>query len=234
MDWKNTTNFDAVIFDCDGTLASIEGIDELARMKNVYKQVEAITSKAMSEGGLNIHIYEKRLELTQPTKTNIEKLSQLYLDTLTPNTAEVIDILKSLSKTIYIVSAGILPAILPLAKQLNIAAKNVFAVDIYFNEYGQYLDFDRQSPLINTTGKVHIIKLLKQRHKNLLLIGDGKNDLAVASDITRFVGFGGNYYREAIKNGADFYIEKNDMTALLPLCLTESELNILKQSKDIV
>lgn len=41
---------DAVISDCDGTLSTIEGIDELARMNDVYAEISQLTQAAMTQG----------------------------------------------------------------------------------------------------------------------------------------------------------------------------------------
>ena len=43
-DWPG---FDFVFFDCDSTLSSIEGIDELARQKGKFNQVKQLTDAAM-------------------------------------------------------------------------------------------------------------------------------------------------------------------------------------------
>ena len=57
-----------VIFDCDSTLSRIEGIDELADIAGVTRQVRQMTDAAMAgEIGLE-EVYGKRLELIKPTQ----------------------------------------------------------------------------------------------------------------------------------------------------------------------
>ena len=110
-----------------------------------------------------------------------------------------------------------------LAAHLSIALSNVFAVEIFFDEDGRYLSFDEASPMTRTTGKREVIQQLKKQHPRLALIGDGANDLAASDCVTRFVGFGGNYYHPRVASQSEFYIETPSLLSVLPLCLTESE-----------
>jgi phosphoserine phosphatase len=48
-EWQPTIPFDAVIFDCDGTLSAVEGIDELAEKNAVGREVKALTQIAMGQ-----------------------------------------------------------------------------------------------------------------------------------------------------------------------------------------
>ena len=93
-------------------------------------------------------------------------------------------------------------------------------MNIHFDEQGHYRDFDRTSPLIHNQGKRIIVEQLKKQHANLLYLGDGLNDLAVRDLVTRFVGYGGWYYRQNIADQCEFYIKSPSLLALLPLALT--------------
>ena len=54
--------YELVFFDCDSTLSSIEGIDELARSKGKAERVGLLTNKAM-DGELDLaDVYGKRLK----------------------------------------------------------------------------------------------------------------------------------------------------------------------------
>ena len=86
--------FQSVIFDVDSTLCSIEGIDELARMKGVQDQIVPLTNQAM-EGKLSLEdVFSHRLEIIQPTERDIELLGNLYIQKLSSHIPEVIDELK--------------------------------------------------------------------------------------------------------------------------------------------
>lgn len=63
--WQLAMNISAIIFDCDSTLSSIEGIDELAETKNVQQEVSRLTELAMNKTGIN-----PLQETTEPSRTH--------------------------------------------------------------------------------------------------------------------------------------------------------------------
>lgn len=227
--WQLQTPIDAVIFDCDGTLSSIEGIDELAKNNGTTDIVQRLTADAMGKSGITPELYEKRLALVQPTQTQVLALGQQYIAHAVPEVGEIIQLLKRLNKTVYIVSAGLKPAVIQFADSLRVPAQNVFAVDVQFDAEGCYVDFDRHSTLIDRQGKREVVMQIKKQHPELAFVGDGLNDLAVRDLVARFVGYGGSYYRENIAVQCDFYIKTFSMATLLPLVLTPSEVNGLNE-----
>ena len=62
-DWQLKNPIEAIVFDCDGTLSAIEGVNELAKNSGVHQIIEELTHKAMSVAGLNPELYQKRLDL---------------------------------------------------------------------------------------------------------------------------------------------------------------------------
>lgn len=229
--WQPEYPFDAIIFDCDGTLSEIEGIDELARFNSVEDVIEELTAEAMGKTGLNPEVYEKRLQIVNPTLSQLLALGREYVTHLSPHATNVVEILRKFDKTIYLVSAGLFPAIAMLGAALQIPEKNIFGVNIKFNESGNYLDFERDSPLIQNKGKRIIIDELKAKHEAILYVGDGLNDLAVCDQVARFVGYGGKFYRQNIADMCDFYIQTRSFTPLLPLSLIRSEVEELSQDE---
>ena len=64
-----------VFFDCDSTLTTIEGIDELARMQGKEAEVAALTRQAM-EGKIALEtIYARRLRLLRPTRGQLREVA---------------------------------------------------------------------------------------------------------------------------------------------------------------
>ncbi len=234
LHWQLSLPLDAIIFDCDGTLSCIEGIDELAKNNGVGDAVTQLTHIAMSQTGITPKIYHERLQLVQPTLRDIETLGQRYIATLTPDTLDVIHIFQKMGKAIYIISAGVYPAVALLADFLNIPRAHVFAIDIAFDAHGNYLGFDRHSPLIRPIGKCSVVEAIKQKHPRLGYTGDGMNDMPVRPLVTRLVGFGGAYYRKNIAAMCEFYITANSMAPLLPLMLTEKEAHHLTQTEKVL
>ncbi len=219
-----TLPIEAIVFDCDGTLSYIEGIDELAKANKVAEPVVELTAAAMGQSGLNPELYNHRLNLVKPNLDQMTSLGNLYFQHRVMDILPVIQILKTLRKSIYIISAGLYPAVQHFGALLGIEAENIFAVNIHFDAKGHYLDFDRNSPLIYSDGKRTIIQKLKLIHNQIIHIGDGLNDYVVHDLVTRFIGYGGAFYRENIAQRCHYYISIPSMAPLLPLCLTAEEL----------
>lgn len=233
-DWQLQTPVSAIMFDCDGTLSAIEGVNELAKKKGVHQEVAALTEKAMGESGMNAVLYHKRLQLIQPQSEEVDALGQHYYLHIVPHVEEVIRIFKRFNKHIYVVSAGLYPAVSHFAARLQIPQKNIYAVPITFDAQGSFTDFDRSSPLITQNGKRLIAAELIARHKALIHIGDGLNDYVTHDLVTRFIGYGGVYYREIIAKQCQYYIHTHSMSALLPFVLTQEEVNqLLEEEKEI-
>lgn len=221
--WQLKTPISAVMFDCDGTLTTIEGIDELARSREVAEKVALLTETAMTTTGMNLELYQQRLQLVLPHQEQIIALGKDYFDHRVPDAEQVIQVFQRLNKAIYIISAGLYPSVAFFGNKLNIPRENIFAVDIQFDQQGNFADFDRMSPLVNRDGKRIIVNEVKKRYPELMYVGDGLNDYEVYDLTTRFVGFGGAFYRENIASRCQYYIKKLSMTPLLPLALTAVE-----------
>ena len=223
LNWQLPTPLDAIIFDCDGTLSQIEGINYLAAKNGVESKVRLLTEKAMSETGITADIYKKRLDLVRPTASQVATVGAAYYAHLSPEADQVITILQQLNKTIYVVSAGIQSAVEDFVKRLQISSAQVFGVDIYFDEQGNYRDYDPHSPMSGHLGKRQVVEKLRLKHRRLAFLGDGMNDIEAASAVDRFIGYGGAYFRKNIANLCDFYIECKSLSPVLPLCLTATE-----------
>ena len=206
---------DYVLFDCDSTLSSLEGIDELAKQIGVHDQLAPLTQAAM-EGEVKLdEIYKKRLELIQPDKHTIEWLAQRYIETLVTDADIVIEKLQKANKQIHIISGGLRQAILPLAKKLNIAEINVHAVDVYFDSNETYTGFNEQSPLARSGGKAVVSQQIIGESRKAVLIGDGVTDLEAQNERVHFIGFGGVIIRDLVRNQSKDYIEKSTLLPLL-------------------
>jgi len=232
LNWFLTSPLDAVIFDCDGTLSTIEGINELANLYHVGHIVQRLTEDAMGKQGMSEELYEKRLFLIKPQKKDVAAIGAAYIEHRIPSIENSIEIFQRLNKTIYIISAGLKPAVIPFGQFLKIPSDHIFAVDIHFNSRGEYLDFDHHSPMIQKNGKRIIVNQLQSKHHRMAYIGDGLNDYEVYNQVTRFVGFGGAFYRESIEKNCEFYIKTCDLTPLIPLLLTQQE-KLLLSSQEI-
>lgn len=209
-------SFEVICFDCDSTLSRIEGIDELARRQGVYAQVAALTEAAMNGEVPLQDVYAQRLDLIRPDQAAINWLADLYIEQLVDGVVETIQILQAAGKQIRIISGGLRQAILPLANYLSIPEDCVEAVDVVFDEAGDYQDFKRYSALTMTGGKARICRRIRMSYDNIVMVGDGQTDLEAKLSGAYMIGFGGVVYRAVVEHQADYYITANTMTAILP------------------
>ena len=221
--------YGTIVFDCDSTLSTIEGVEDLPRAGE--GTVHALTERAMN-GELPLEaVYRARLELIRPTQSEVTSVGRRYVETLVPGAQELFAALRFLEKRVRIVSGGLLPAVLTLGRHLGLGAEDIDAVDIYHDERGAYTGFDEHSPLARAGGKLEVLThLAASSDARLALVGDGATDLEAASACARFVAFGGVVRREAVFAGADVTCDVLDMAALLPLLVSDEELARLSQS----
>lgn len=232
--WQLDHPINAVVFDCDSTLSTIEGIDELAKHNGVGDEVESMTTIAMNNMGFHVDFYTKRLNLVSPKRDQLIQLGQIYYANQVLHANQVIQTLKRLQKNIYVVSAGLYPAVKAFGESLQIPGENIYAVNIHFDEQGNYLNYEHDSNLIGDDGKRGIVAELKARHEHIIHVGDGTNDIAVHDLVTRFIGFGGVAYREKVAALSQYYIHTPSIAPLLPLSLTQPEYEmLLPEEKEI-
>ncbi len=226
------TSFDLIFFDCDSTLSSIEGIDELARFKGKEWRVGVLTQKAM-DGELDLaEVYGKRLSAIRPTRGQLKAIEERYWQTLVPDAQAVIDALHFLKKQVFIISGGLAGPVRGFGQRLGVPPENIRAVELEYNELSgdwwryyepgtmhnqTYLDYD-DSPLTVSSGKPQIVReLAAGKVGRKLMIGDGASDLATRGEVDLFVGFGGVVARPKVKSGSDVFLEVNSLAPILPM-----------------
>jgi phosphoserine phosphatase len=226
--------YDLVFFDCDSTLTGIEGIDELARLKGLFDEVQQLTAAAM-DGEVHLSsVYDRRLELLRPTRADMRAVEQLYRANVVPNARELVAALRFLERQVFIVSGGLAPAVIPFGQSLGVPRQNIQAVDLAFNRLaGRWWDYHRDrggfnpderyldheaGPLTETHGKAAIVRQLRAGyHGRALLVGDGISDLMARPAVDLLVGFSGVVRRERVAAQADVFIECDSLAPILPL-----------------
>jgi phosphoserine phosphatase len=193
--------------DVDSTVSGIEGIDWLAQRhgREIAADIARLTADAM-RGAIPLEeVYGRRLMLIRPSRGDIEALSKAYLAAIAPDCPTTIASFREAGIRLGLVSGGIRQALLPLAKHLGIDASDLHAVDLEFDDAGNYAGFDASSPLTTSDGKGPIVASLGFPHP-ILAVGDGHTDLAMRSAVDSFAAFTGFVSREAVVRGADFVI----------------------------
>ena len=209
---------DGVLFDCDSTLSSVEGIDELAANAGCRDEIAALTDQAMNGEVPLEAVYSKRLDIIQPHRDDLAAIAQHYLDTITTGAAETITTLQNRGIKVGIISGGLRDAILPLAKKLGIDETDVHAVELDFDDDGSYRAV-KPSPLTTANGKRKIAAAWKQRHSlsHTVLIGDGASDVAALGGVDAVIGYGGIVIRANVEQTATLFYREQDLRGLLPI-----------------
>ncbi|MEJ2050666.1 MAG: HAD-IB family phosphatase [Calditrichota bacterium] len=224
----NRTTFSSILFDFDGTLTSIDGMEFLAELQNLTNELNTITRTFRNTFSVTSDLYQKRMELLRPQRSHLEKLVDAYRQHLVPGAVQVCEMLHGLGKEIYILSGGIRNAIEPIGKSLRISPDHIFGVEVYFDPEGRFIGYDSNSPLTDIIGKKEIILNLTPSSP-VAFIGDGTNDVAAREVVDKFIGYGGATYRPPIEEASDTYISDPDLTSVLPEILTTAELRQVQE-----
>ncbi|MGL4399468.1 MAG: HAD-IB family phosphatase [Luteolibacter sp.] len=208
--------------DCDSTLSTIEGIDELARAKgdDVFARVVELTHAAMNGDVPITEVFPRRMELIRPDSALCEEIGALYVQTIVPGAEDLIRDLKAAGWLPIILSGGFEPIIRPLADHLGIS--HVEAVPLYFHDDGSYQGYGEDYPTTRNLGKNEVIREWRQAvlPERVLMMGDGVSDLETKPDVDAFIGFGGVVTRPRVESGCDRWVtDMKDRSVLNPIIL---------------
>jgi phosphoserine phosphatase len=231
--------FELIVFDCDSTLTTIEGIDELARWQGRSAEVADLTARAMNGDVPLEAVYGERLELLKPTREQLRQLGLLYRRNLLPGADRVIAALQAAGRKVFIVSGGLAEAVLDFGTALDVPADRIHAVGMDYDELSgrwwegwkhprgrnpdeRYLAHDG-GPLTVGGGKAGIIQAIRGRHRGrAMLVGDGISDLEAGTAVDLFVGFGVVVARERVAKASEVFIGAPSLAPVLPLALGPS------------
>jgi phosphoserine phosphatase len=215
----------AILFDCDSTLSTIEGIDVLAEQAGVVEQVVPLTNAAM-DGRLKLEdAYAARLDLIRPDAAAIEALGQRYIDTRVNGACKAVAALRALGWQVHVVSGGIRQAVLALARHLGVPDERVHAVDLLFDANGAYAGFDRASPLARSGGKAEVCRVVLADVDSVVMVGDGITDLEAGDAGATVIGFGGVVRRDIVARRAHHFIDHADLREVVKLVCTAEEFD---------
>jgi phosphoserine phosphatase len=198
----------SVVIDVDSTLCGVEGIDFLAARRGpaVAAQIVSLTDRAM-KGEIPLEsIYGRRLTTICPTRADIAALAAEYERTLAPGAANAIDAMRTAGAHPVLVSGGIREAIAPVARKLGFDDVDLHAVSLRFDDAGNYVDFDRSSPLTTQPGKPVLVRALIDEgrlQRPVLAVGDGATDAKLVGVVNRFLAYTGFARRASVVAVAD-------------------------------
>ena len=212
------SRFNSIVFDVDSTLSGIEGIDWLAarRGPEIEAWSTALTERAMN-GKIPIEaVYSERMKKVRPDRAEIEELGRIYIDRIAPGAKKVLTELQANQIEMVMVSGGLREAILPLAKELGVDERRVYAVSVYFDADGEYAGYEEQSPMTRQHGKRLTVRDMGLRGP-ILAVGDGMTDSEIKPVVDGFAAFTGFTRREPVIQRADFVVETFDQLRTLVL-----------------
>lgn len=205
------TRFNSIILDVDSTLSGVEGIDWLAAQRGpeIAAWSIGLTEKAM-EGEIPIEaVYSERMRMVKPTLPEIQELGKVYIEKMATGAAATITALRASNVKVVMVSGGLREAILPLARELGVDEKDLYAVSVFFDEHGGYAGFDDASLLTRQSGKRTIVGQMNLKGP-ILAVGDGMTDSEIKPVVQCFAAFTGFSRREAVLEQADYVVENFD------------------------
>lgn len=214
-------HYRTVIFDCDSTLSALEGIEELAVEHR--REVETLTDAAMRGEVPLEEVYGRRLDLIRPDRSAVEGLVARYVDGLVDDAAETVATLRGAGVDVRIVSGGLLPAVVGLARHLGLEDSAVSAVAVRFDREGSYAGFDTAAPAARTGGKAEVVRAWKASAGGLpgpvMFVGDGATDLEARADVDLFVAYAGVVARPEVLEAAPVVIRSGSLAPVVPLAL---------------
>ncbi|HJM40586.1 MAG TPA: HAD-IB family phosphatase [Planctomycetota bacterium] len=226
-DWKGA---DVVFLDCDSTLSSIEGIDELALRREV--DVAHLTARAMA-GELPLDsVYGERLRLIHPTDSDLNWLAERYWETRLPGALETVSALQGMGIRVCVVSGGLLPAVQPFAERLGVAFSDIYAVPYPLDSSDPIAEACAH-PLAKNGGKPIVVEEAcgeDMPKECRMLVGDGVSDLEASPVLGLFVGFGAIEARSRVHAEAPAFLGGPGLWAVALYAAGPSRLETLRKT----
>ena len=205
-----------VVFDVDSTLAAIEGIDWLAEQRGpeVARDCANLTARAMA-GEMPIEdVYMQRVRAIAPTAAELSALSNAYCAAVETGAAQLIAALLAAECDVHLLSGGLRTALLPLARQLGVAADHVHAVTLAPDSEGRFVSLNGEQALATQQGKAMVLSSLHLA-RPLVMIGDGSTDAAARGVTDAFIAYTGVARRPNVVAVADAEASNFGALALL-------------------
>lgn len=172
-----------VVFDFDSTLIRVESLEKILEQRlagdpEKMARIQAVTDAGM-EGRLTFsESLAQRLAIASPSLAEVEAFGREAVSFLTAGMADLCAWLSTRGVALRIVSGGLKQAIVPLAVQLGIAAEDVHAVSLRFEDSGAFAGIDEQDPFSH--GKIEGVRARYREWPGpRIAVGDGMTDFAL-------------------------------------------------------
>tara|TARA_B000000475_G_scaffold255489_1_gene235217 strand:- start:559 stop:1086 length:528 start_codon:yes stop_codon:yes gene_type:complete len=118
---------------------------------------------------------EKRLELMDIYKSDINDLVQKVVKKIDKSLISNLDFFKNNISNIYIVSGGFKSIIEPVMNVATSMKWKVYANDLIYDKDEKLIGVDLDNPLSKAFGKVNVLKSLNFKN-DIIIVGDGYTD----------------------------------------------------------
>ena len=181
----------AVFIDCDSTLTTIEGIDELAGRIGAGEKIAAITARAMA-GELDLAAaFAQRMQVVRPDRADLAWLAGRYAECEVAGASAALRQLAADGCAVTVLSGGLAQAVRPFAEAMAVPGMQVHAVPVRLDAAGGYAGYDEDCPLVAADGKAVMCARLAPDARLKIMVGDGANDTAAVDAGALFVQFAG-------------------------------------------
>lgn len=217
--------FERIVFDCDSTLSSIEGIEELSGEHR--DEIAKLTRAAMAGEVPLQEVYGRRLEIVAPRRNAVATVGRRYMETVSPQAREVVSALKLLGKELRVISGGLRLAVTSFAGWLGIDDAHVHAVKAFFDADERIQGFDRDSPLARSGGKREVLSALPVART--AFVGDGMTDAEAREVVECFICYQGHAQHTDVAALAHVVVPGPSFADLLPALCSPQELDVLRR-----
>lgn len=189
----------SLILDVDSTLCGVEGVDWLAARRDPATAAECarLTASAMA-GEIPLEsVFARRLDRIRPGAEDLAALGEAYRGAVASGAAGAVHRLRAAGVAVHLVSGGLREAILPVSRDLEFDESEVHAVPVIIDASGNYVGFERSSPLWRAEGKREVVEALGLRAPRLA-VGDGISDAALRHVVESFAVFTGFVRRQPV------------------------------------
>ncbi|MCM4165688.1 MULTISPECIES: phosphoglycerate dehydrogenase [unclassified Arenibacter] len=201
------------VFDFDSTLTRVEALDVLAEItlngrsdkEDIIREIQRITNLGIDGDISFTQSLEKRINLLNAHRDDLENLVQLLRQKISKSIASNKEFFHNYSDDIYVISCGFKEFIDPIVAEYNIPADRVYANTFRFDENGRIIGFDEENVLASHNGKIACLKNLDLQGE-VQVIGDGYSDYVMreAGIADKFFAYTENVHREKAARNADY------------------------------
>jgi len=201
------------VFDFDSTLTRVEALDVLAEITlngrsdkdDIIREIQKITNLGIDGDISFTQSLEKRINLLNAHKDDLENLVQLLRQKISKSIESNKEFFHNYSDDIYVISCGFKEFIDPIVAEYNIPADRVYANTFRFDENGKIIGFDEANVLATHNGKIACLKNLDLQGE-VQVIGDGYSDYVMreAGIADKFFAYTENVHRDKAARNADY------------------------------